>query len=169
MHPILQKLRKGDRRSIGRSKEVVADVLANPRLFRIVFSGLFVDDPGIRMRSADVLEKVTTRRPELLRPHKKKLIRELATTDQKEIRWHLAQMIPRLELNAQQRRHVNRALLSYLTDRSSIVRTFAMQALVDIAKDAPTLMPAVRRRIIKLTNTGTPAMRARGRKLLATF
>ena len=169
MHPILQKLRKGDRRSIGRSNEVVSEVLANPRLFPIVFSGLFADDPGVRMRSADALEKVTTRRPELLRPYKEKLIRELATTDQKEIRWHLAQMIPRLKLDARQRKHVYRTLLSCLTDRSSIVRTFAMQALVDIAKDAPTLMPAVRRRIIKLTNTGTPAMKARGRKLLATL
>ena len=169
MHPLLRKLKKGDRRSIGRSNEVVSEVLANPRLFRVVFSGLFADDPGVRMRSADAMEKVTARRPELLRPYKEKLIRELAATDQKEIRWHLAQMISRLKLNAPQRRRVYGALLSYLDDRSSIVRTFAMQALVDIAKDAPPLIPAVRRRIMVLTNTGTPAMKARGRKLLATL
>ncbi len=39
MHPLLQKLDGGDRRSIGRSEEVVADVLADPALFDVVFQG----------------------------------------------------------------------------------------------------------------------------------
>ena len=65
MHPILRKLEQGDRRSIGRSNEVVLDVLAEPRLFRAVFSGLYADDPLVRMRSADAAEKITARRPEL--------------------------------------------------------------------------------------------------------
>ena len=169
MHPTLRKLEEGDRRSIGRSNEVVSEVLAKPRLFRVVFSGLSVDDPLIRMRSADAIEKITAQRPEFLRSYKVKLIRDVAATDKKEVRWHVAQMLPRLDLNEQERRRVFRVLLSYLNDRSSIVRTFTMQALVDIARDSPALLPAVCQHIRELTIIGTPAMKARGRKLLTAL
>lgn len=137
MHPALQKLQDGDRRSIGRSNEVVSEALSNPRLFRVVFSGLSADDPLVRMRSADVVEKITAQRPELLRSYKNRLIRDLAATDQKEVRWHVAQMLPRLELNDDERKRVLRVLFGYLNDSSGIVRTFAMQALADIARDSP--------------------------------
>ncbi len=166
MHPTLRKLQEGDRRSIGRSNEVVAEVLSKPRLFGVVFSGLSADDPLVRMRSADAVERITAQRPEFLRAYKNKLIREVAATDQKEVRWHVAQMLPRLDLNADERRRVVRLLLTYLNDRSSIVRTFTMQALVDIARDSPELLPVVRRHIAELTIIGTPAMKARGRMLL---
>ena len=166
MHPTLEKLQGGDRRSIGRSNEVVSDVLSHPYLFRVVFSGLSADDPLIRMRSADAVEKITARRPELLRSYKNKLIREVAATEQKEVRWHVAQMLPRLELDEVERKRVFRVLLGYLNDRSSIVRTFTMQALADIARDSPVLLRAVRQRLAQLTTSGTPAMKARGRKLL---
>lgn len=169
MHPTLRKLQEGDGRSIGRSNEVVSEVLSKPRLFRVVFSGLSAEDPLIRMRSADAVEKITARRPELLRSYKNKLIREVAATEQKEVRWHVAQMLPRLDLNEDERRRVFRVLLAYLNDRSSIVRTFAMQALADIAGGSPELLPSVLRHIAELTTIGTPAMKARGRRLLATL
>src|SRR5512138_2498219 len=82
MHRALQKLEGGDRRSTGRN-EIVSEVLSKPYLFRVIFSGLSSDDPLIRMRSADAIEKITAQRPELLRPYKNTLIREVAATDQK--------------------------------------------------------------------------------------
>lgn len=169
MHPTLRKLQQVDRRSIGRSNEVVAEVLSNPALFGVVFSGLSADDPLIRMRSADAVEKITAKRPELLRPYKNKLILDVAATEQKEVRWHVAQMLPRLELNEEDRKRVLRILLGYLNDSSSIVRTFTMQALADVGRDSAALLPRVRRRIAELSITGSPAMKARGRKLLPTL
>lgn len=166
MHPTLRKLQKGDKRSIGRSNEVVSEVLSRPALFRVVFAGLSADDPLVRMRAADALEKITARRPELLRPYKDRLIGGVAATDEKEVRWHVAQMLPRLDLTPRERRRVLGVLRGYLNDPSSIVRTFAMQALMDVARRSPALRPVVRRRISKLVATGTPAMKARGRKLL---
>ena len=53
MERILDKLSGGDRRSIGRVDEVVADVLRDPSLFERVFDGMLSDDPIIRMRAAD--------------------------------------------------------------------------------------------------------------------
>jgi hypothetical protein len=166
---ILRKLKGGDRRSIGRSSEVVTDVLADPRLFGALFAGLSADDPVVRARAADAVEKISVIHPEYLRPYRATLVGELARCEQKEVRWHVHQMLPRLWWNARERQEVCDILTDYLRDSSSIVKTFAMQALADLAARAPDLRPAVLRQLQKLTVSGTPAMRARGRKLLAEF
>jgi|CXWL01.1.fsa_nt_gi HEAT repeat protein len=163
---ILRKLKGGDRRSIGRSSEVVADVLADPRLFGALFAGLSVDDPVVRARAADAIEKISTVHPEYLRPYRAALLGELSRCDQKEVRWHVAQLLPRLRWNVRDRQKVCDILTDYLRDSSSIVKTFAMQALANLTAQAPELRPAVLRQLQKLTVSGTPAMRSRGRKLL---
>jgi hypothetical protein len=56
--------------------------------------------------------------------------------------------------------------MGYLEDESSIVRTFSMQALADLAVHDARLRSQVTPLIEGLTKTGTPAMRSRGRKLL---
>ena len=66
---ILDKLRGGDLRSIGRSNEVAGDIEKNVSMFETVFRGLYDSDPLIRMRSSDVIEKVTRNKPELLSNH----------------------------------------------------------------------------------------------------
>jgi len=167
MQAILKKLEGGDRRSIGRSNEVVAEVLADPGLFGALFSGLTSDNPLLRMRSADAVEKITSRHPEYLLPYKAVLVEQIARIDQQEVRWHVAQMFSRLEWDRTERLQVLDIILEYFNDRSSIVRTFAMQALADLAQQAPELRPAALLHLQELTATGTPAMKARGRMLLA--
>jgi hypothetical protein len=164
---ILRKLEGGDRRSIGRSNEVVAEVLASPELFGALFAGLSVDNPVIRARAADAVEKISVIHPEYLRPYRARLVGEYARCEQKEVRWHVAQMLPRLRWNTREQQQVYDILIDYLRDSSSMVKTFAMQALADLTKQAPELRPAVLQQLKKLTVRGTPAMRARGRKLLA--
>ena len=167
VHPILRKLEGGDRRSIGRSNEVVADVAANPTLFRAVFSGLQSDDEVLRARAADAVEKITARHPEYLRRYKTQLIGPLARVNQKEVRWHVAQLLPRVQWNESEMQRVLGILMNYLNDTSSIVKTFAMQALADLAHRNPELIPQVLTHVRELTAIGTPAMKARGRKILA--
>ena len=113
MQPILSKLDGGDRRSIGRSNEVVAQVLADPGLFDAVFSGLLTDKPLLRMRSADAIEKITALHPEYLRPYRTRLIEQVARIDQKEVRWHVAQMLSRIEWNKADRPRVLGVILEY--------------------------------------------------------
>lgn len=144
MHPILRKLEGGDRRSIGRSEQVVADVLCNPDLFGELVTGLSADNAILRMRAADEMGKISLKYPEYLRPHHGFLIEQAARSDQKEMRWHLAQMLPRLKLNDKEKRRVVDTLLTYFADSSSIVKTFAMQALADIARQTPKLRPLIR-------------------------
>lgn len=166
MHRLLKKLSGGDRRSIGRSNEVVTHVLAYPANFRHLVKGLAADDPLLRMRSADAIEKITTQRPDLLRPYKRKLLAIAGSTNQQEIRWHAALIIPRLQLTTKERAVALDILFDYLRDKSSIVKTWAMQAIWDLAaadaKSKAQIIPLIE----ELTQVGTAAMRARGRKLL---
>ncbi len=167
MSDILKKLEGGDRRSIGRANEVVEEVLNDPTLFDPIFQGMLGDDSVVRMRCADVAEKVTARHPEYLEPYKQALIERVARIEQQEVRWHVAQMIPRLDWSAHQRAVVVEILTEYLDDPSKIVKTFAMQALADLAEEDASLRAQVIELLEGLTESGSPAMRSRGRKLLA--
>ena len=167
MNDVLAKLKGGDRRSIGRANEVVAEVLSDPALFGVVFNGMLSDDPLVRMRAADAVEKITTKHPEYLAPYKKKLLEQVAEVEQQEVRWHVAQMIPRLELSREELGRVVEILRNYLDDQSNIVKTMSMQALADLAEQDSTLLPQVIELLEELSLTGSPAMKNRGRKLLA--
>jgi hypothetical protein len=164
---VLKKLTGGDRRSIGKSNEVAAEVLANPKLFGIIFDGMLDADPVLRMRCADAVEKVTIEHPEYLRPFKKRLLEQIAKSGQQEVRWHVAQLFSRLEWSSKERRVIVDILKHYLTDKSKIVKTFSMQALADIAEQDAELRPPIIQQLKLLARTGSPAMKARGKKLLA--
>jgi hypothetical protein len=166
MDDVVKKLEGGDQRSIGRVDEVVGEVLDNPSSFEVIFNAMLSDDPIIRMRSADAVEKITAKHPEYLQPYKEKLVQQVAKIDQQEVRWHIAQMFPRLELSEEERAVVVEILLDYLDDKSKIVKTFSMQALADFAERDTSLRPKVIQLLEELTRTGSPAMKNRGRKLL---
>jgi len=163
---ILTLLEGGDRRSIGRSDQAAAIVLSDPALFPDLLAGLWSADPLVRMRAADATEKITRKNRELLHPYKKKLLILLTESQQQELRWHLAVVIPRLMLSAKERRDAITSLNGYLEDRSSIVRTFALQGLADLAHDDPGVRPEVIEILREAARNGTPAMKARSRKLL---
>jgi hypothetical protein len=164
---ILSKLEGGDRRTIGRSDEVAKIVSKNPRLFGGLIAGLWSENALVRMQAADAAEKVTRENPELLQPFKKEWLGLLAEAEEQELRWHLAVMVPRLVLNAKERQRAAAALERYLEDRSSIVKTFALQGLADLAEGDPNMRARVVETLREATRNGTAAMRARSRKLLA--
>jgi len=164
---VLPNLRSGDLRSIGKSDEAVELVLANPEFFGELVARLTDGDRLVRMRSADAVEKATRKHHDWLIPWKRYLLQDVGAHGEKELRWHVAQLLPRLKLTAIEREHAVEILHEYLRDKSSIVRTFSMQALADFAEEDPALRLQVRPLIERLTQRGTPAMKARGRKLLS--
>jgi hypothetical protein len=167
VHELLEKLTGGDRRSIGRSGEVAAEVLRDPGLFPVLVDGMLSDDPLIRMRAADAAEKVTRERPDLLVSQKGRLLRDVASIPQQEVRWHAAPMFSRLRLTPRERRLVFSILRGYLEDKSRIVKTASMEALAGLAEQDRELRPRILEILEELTERGSPAMKSRGRKLLA--
>jgi hypothetical protein len=127
---------------------------------------LWNEDPIVRMRAADAAEKVSVVRPDLLKQYKAELLGLLAEAEQIELRWHLALMVPRLPLNKTERQRAATALHRYLEDRSSIVRTFALQGLADLSRSDAGLRGHVRGLLETSVRAGTAAMKPRARKLL---
>jgi len=163
---ILTQLAGGDRRSIGQSDRVAKVVRADRKMFATLMEGLWSEDAVVRMRAADAAEKVTREKPEWLAPYRKELLGLLAETEEQEVRWHLAVIVPRVELSSRERLAVFGVLTRYLEDRSSIVKTFALQGLADLANNESRIRPMVVETLRQATRTGTPAMKARSRKLL---
>jgi hypothetical protein len=159
-------LRGGDRRSIGKSNHIAKLILSDPERFPELVECFWDEDPVVRMRAADAAEKITVTRPELLKPHKQELLGLLEEAEQIEVRWHLALMVPRLELSRPERERAASTLLRYLEDRGSIVKTFALQGLAGLARQDATLRETAKRTIEESLRTGTAAMKARARKLL---
>ncbi len=158
-----------DRRSIGRSEKVACVVLKEPRRFRELIKFLWDENPVVRMRAADAAEKISAKQPRLLDRYKPKLLGLLAETEQIELRWHLAAMITRLRLTAPQRHRAAAALQRYLDDCSSIVKTFALQGLADLAQNDPALRAKAKQLLEEAVQSGTPAMKARARNLLKKY
>ncbi len=156
----------GDRRSIGRSNDIVELVRLYPKKAPQLISHLWDSDPRVRMRAADALEKISREQPARLQAYKAELLGLLAETTQQEMRWHLAVVVPRLRLTAAECARVAGLLQGYLDDRSSIVKTLAMQGLSDLTRQNAALRPMVLELVRSRARTGTPAMRARGRILL---
>ncbi len=116
---ILSILRGGDRRSIGKVGEIVTAVRKKPDLFNDLVTGLFDEDPVVRMRAADAIEKISSDNPEFLRPFKRRLLRLAEATPQQEMRWHMAQMIPRLKLTPKETVTATEFFFEYLNDKST--------------------------------------------------
>ena len=163
---ILSKLQGGDRRSIGNVDAVISAVRQKPDLFKYLAKGLFEDDPIVRMRAADAMEKISLDNPDLLQPFKRKIIQLMQNSRQQELRWHLAQMTPRLKLTPKETATLSDILFDYLNDKSKIVVTFAMQTLADFVLKKAIPSGDVIKAIEKLTRTGSPAIQSRGKKLL---
>ena len=75
-------------------------------------------------------------------------------------------MVPRLQLNLKERELVRCLLENYLQDHSSIVKTSALQALADLTAEHTSIRSEVIEILRRSARNGTPAMKARSRKLL---
>ncbi len=159
-------LAEGDRRSVGRVDEVVALAERNLDTVETLVALLWHDDARIRLRAADALEKISRQYANALQRYKPALIALLQESAQQEVRWHLAVLLPRLKLTISECDEIAEMLQAYLNDKSSIVKTCAMQGLFDLLRQRPQLRQTVVDLLDNLSRTGTAAMKARGRKLM---
>jgi len=79
----------------------------------------------------------------------------------------VAQLFSRIDLNPSERLEVINILGEFLKDKSRIVKSVSMQALAGIALKGPTFRNGILHQLEELTQTGSPAMKSRGRKLFA--
>jgi len=94
---IFSALAGGDRRSIGCVAAVVPFVLDHPEQLPLLIDGMESQDEALRMRCADAAEKISIRRPDWFVPLRSRLLQLARTSVQQELRWHIAQMLPRID------------------------------------------------------------------------
>jgi hypothetical protein len=164
---LLRSLEGGDRRSIGAAGAAARKIAADRALAGPLLAAIAGARPVVRMRAADALEKATRVAPVLLAGHEALILELLSAPQPREIRWHLLQLAPRIRWRRRHFAALLRAVERCFTDASSIVRTSALQALFELARRGPAFARAFRARVSEALLSGTPAMRARARRLAA--
>jgi hypothetical protein len=161
------RLSGGDRRSVGAADEIAAETLGDASLAPLLVDLMRHADPIVRMRAADALEKASRQIPCLIAPHADALITRIGPIAQQEVRWHVAQMIPRLPLTARQHADAVGLLRGYVQDQSRIVVVEALTALTALAQDDAALRTWLIPELRASAAHGPPSARSRSRKLLA--
>ncbi|TDQ33054.1 hypothetical protein [Zeaxanthinibacter enoshimensis] len=139
----------GDLRSIGRSDEVVG-MIQDQNDFDQLFPFLFHPDRVVAGRTADAIEKLTIENPGYLSDHKKEVLTLLDKAKDIELKWHLALLVPRVDLNTKELDDTWKVLRQWAENKkeSRIVRVNAMQSLYDLQQ----LSPEYRSRFYEVIN-----------------
>ena len=167
MSKIYDQLKGGDLRSTGNADLVADKAARDPSLVKDLVAGLRMEDGVIRMRCADALEKATRARPDYLQKYSSDLLDLLLSPGQpKEILWHWVLLMPRIKWSNVNIDSVYTAIKNCLSNSSSIVKTNTLQGLVDLSRQVPGRKNEITAILSDVSHTGTPAMRARAKKLL---
>ena len=105
----------GDLRSIGESGKLINEIKTQSD-FDQLFNFLHSKERLIAMRAADVIEKVTKINHEFLKSHVVDILNLAEQNVEKELKWHLAEMIPRLKLDIYEKKRACDLLFKWLND-----------------------------------------------------
>lgn len=164
---IREVLSGGDLRSVGHVDEVVEFVGNDPDRFSELMTGLIDARPVVRMRSADAIEKVTRRHPNLLQVYQASLFQQLHIATQQEVRWHLAQLMPRITWTEDEVADIVHVLTDWIaTETSAIVIVNSLQAIFDLSAVHSRFRDDLKTLLESQLETGSPAVKSRSKKLL---
>jgi len=155
----------GDMRSIGNSNSLNKMIL-NQNDFDELFNFLFHKERLLVMRASDVIEKITVSKPLFLNKHKKEIIELSNIATDKELKWHLSLLIPRLTLGSKEFGKAWETLTTWAKDKtnSRIVRVNAIQGLFEMMKQKTELEKDFSLTLSKLEKENIPSIQARIRK-----
>ena len=165
MEQFYKLLTGGDLRSIGKSNAIVLKV-QNQDYFDELFKCLFHKDRLVVMRAADAIEKITLQHPAYLSKYKNVLLELCDAAKNKELKWHLALLIPRLNLSGKEIEIVWRILSGWVSDKeeSKIVRVNSIQALYDLAGKETKYVKDLQTLLFKIQKENVPSLNARIKK-----
>jgi len=127
----------GKSNSLGRSEEVLAEVLQNNNRLPELYDCISADDAWVRMRAIDTLEKILRIHPEWSKPFLDDIFTNLLVVDQPSIQWHLAQIFREVNLSEGQKVKATDWLSDLLSSTSVdwIVAANSMDTLVQFMDD----------------------------------
>ncbi|KAB1158131.1 hypothetical protein [Flavobacterium luteum] len=156
----------GDLRSIGKSNSVILKIQTQDD-FDELFKCLFHNDRHVVMRAADAIEKITSNNQEYLTNHKKEILDLCDVSIDKELKWHLALLIPRLHLSSEEFGRSWNTLTNWAKDKtnSRIVRVNSIQALFEMKQRENELENDFNLTLTEVETEKIPSINARIRKL----
>jgi hypothetical protein len=156
----------GDLRSIGKSNSVVA-VIQTQNDFDDLFKYLFHKNRLVVMRAADAIEKITINNPQYMAKHKKTIFELCDTAKNKELKWHLALLLPRLNLDNKELGNAWSILTSWAKDNknSRIVRVNSIQGLFELLCLNDNLISDFKLTITEVEKENIPSINARIRTI----
>src|SRR6185312_10870650 len=159
-------LADGDLRSTGNSN-LIATKVKNKSDFDQLFQCLYHSNRLVVMRAADAIEKITIKDPEFLHDHKKELLHLFEKATNKELKWHLGILIPRLALTNHEFKNVWDGLVGWAKDKnnSRLVRVSAVQGLYELTKKKGDLMNNFNELSREVEKENIPSVNARIRNI----
>jgi hypothetical protein len=124
-------------------------------------------DKAVVERAARTLKKISERDGAALFAWRKALVDEAFRAVDVRVQWNLSLVLGRLPLRGRDKAVVVDLMFERLRDRSGLNRTCALQALMDLSANDAALRRRARPILEEFVENGTPAMKARARKLLA--
>jgi hypothetical protein len=159
-------LKGGDLRSIGQGNEVVS-LVHSQTTFDSLFPLLLNPDRKVVMRAADAIEKITIQHPGYLQTHKHSILQLCDKAQDKELKWHLALLVPRLSLSEEELGKIWQTLSDWAIrkNESKIVRVNALQGLFDLLPQNKELEQDFNLSTSQIEKENVPSLQARIRKL----
>ena len=150
-----------------RQNSIVVTSVRDQASFDELFTLALSHERPLVMRAIDAVEKVTKKHPEFLFPHKVQLLSIMKSADHKELKWHIAKLISRLQLSSDEARDVSHLLIYWALNRneSKIVRVNALQGLFELSETNTYLTAEFLRIMSVMEGELIPSIQARIRKL----
>jgi len=153
----------GDRRSVARSRDALAAVLARPERIADVAALAEDGDWLVSMRALDLLDKVAHLHPGWIQPHRRLLIGPLADSDKWEVRLQIVRCLPLLAWTPRQRRRAVQILRRDVEHPQKFVRAWALDSLATFAQEDAGLLPEVRAKLVEFERSGSKSLVTRAR------
>ena len=166
MNNLITYLKGGDLRSIAEVDKVVSLVKTQDD-FDNLFQYLYSKNRLVVMRAADAIEKISLKKPEFLKGYNQELINLVEKAIDKELKWHLALIVSRLDLDINELGIIWDKLTKWATDKkeSKIVRVNSIQSLFDLKKKNKKLIRDFELTVQEIGAENIPSINARLRKL----
>ena len=167
-----EMLTGGHPNSLGRTVEVVDQVLSKPERFGELFDCYGSDDAVIRLRTSNAMKRIEAERHDMLVPHIDRFIREIGQLDQASAQWTLAQLFARLseDMTEHQRAAALEVMKRNLADHDDwIVLNATIETLVAWAADDQDLKLWLRPHLERLSSDSRKSVASRAANKLSSL
>lgn len=159
----------GHPNSLGRTVEVVNDVLADPDRIDELFDCYGSDDEVVRLRTSSALKRIFKEKRSWFQNHADRIFGDMATFDQPSAKWTTAQIFHEFgkDMTVEQRKRATEIMVMNLHEENDwIALNMTMKTLQHWLKYDAGLRPRIERRIVELADDPRKSVANGARKVL---